>query len=161
MEWFCLRSFSYYFIAWLVAPVNFSFGFTASPSVGLFFVQFGTYQPLCFTSLQLVFREYQLPYHLLWWFNDWSVKSYKLSFFFNQASPYSRVMHPFWKLVCKLSLCHFWIQWLSFCSYFNVVQALYKALTPFYIVRLIQTTGSYRTTQELAWRTCGRQDVSF
>jgi hypothetical protein len=37
-----------------------------------------------------------------------------------------------------------------FAVIFFVVQALYKALTPFYIVRLIQTTGSYRTTQELA-----------
>lgn len=72
--------------------------------------------------------------------------------FFYQASPYSWITHLFWKLFyanypCAASE----LNGVPFCShFFFVVQALYKALTPFYIVRLIQTTGSYRTTQELA-----------
>lgn len=42
-----------------------SISLLASPLVDLYFIHFGKYQLLCFTSLQLVFREYQLPYHLL------------------------------------------------------------------------------------------------
>jgi hypothetical protein len=54
----CLRSFSYYFIAWLIASLlNFSFGFTLSWSL---------LRPIWHISIpQFVRYTYQLPYDSL------------------------------------------------------------------------------------------------